>query len=50
MKDPRMKGVEQSQPGFKALKRGAMKRSERRSTRHSGSGTGRKVHKHMSKY
>jgi len=49
MKDPRMKGVEQSQPGFKMLKKGASRKSERRSTRHGG-GTGRKVHKYSSKY
>jgi hypothetical protein len=49
MKDPRMKGVESSQPGFAMLKKGAMKKSERRSIRHSGS-HGRKVRKHSSKY
>jgi hypothetical protein len=32
MKDPRMKGVESGQPGFADIKKGAMKRSERRST------------------
>jgi hypothetical protein len=32
MKDPRMKGVETSQPGFKALKRAASRKSEHRST------------------
>jgi len=35
MKDPRMKGVESSQPGFKKLKAGASRKSERRSTRKS---------------
>lgn len=49
MKDPRMKGVESSQPGFKMLKKGAARKSERRSTRHGG-GTGRRVRKHSSKY
>jgi hypothetical protein len=43
MKDPRMKGPEVAQPGFKALKKAAMKKSERRSTRRSGK-------KHHSKY
>jgi hypothetical protein len=33
MKDPRMKGVEQGQPGFGKLKRSAMRKSEDRSTR-----------------
>lgn len=33
MKDPRMTPVSQSQPGFKKLKAGAMRKSERRSTR-----------------
>lgn len=36
MKDPRMKGVESSQPGFKSLKKSAMKKSEFRSTRKRG--------------
>jgi hypothetical protein len=49
MKDPRMKGVESSQPGFKMLKKGASRKSERRSTRHGG-GTGRHVMKRASKY
>lgn len=35
MKDPRMKGVEHSQPGFKMLKKAAARKSERRSTRKS---------------
>jgi hypothetical protein len=35
MKDPRMKGVESSQPGFKKLKRTAARKSERRSTMRS---------------
>lgn len=43
MKDPRMKGVESSQPGFKALKKAATRKSERRSTRKHGS-------RHHSKY
>lgn len=42
MKDPRMKGVESSQPGFSKLKRSAAKKSERRSTR--------KSHKRGSRY
>lgn len=36
MKDPRMKGVESDQPGFKSLKRAAAKKSEYRSTRKRG--------------
>jgi hypothetical protein len=36
MKDPRMTGVEQKQPGFKALKRAAARKSEHRSTRKPG--------------
>jgi hypothetical protein len=36
MKDPRMKGVESAQPGFKALKRAASRKSEHRSTRKTG--------------
>jgi hypothetical protein len=43
MKDPRMKGVESSQPGFKALKKSASRKSERRSTRKAGK-------RHHSKY
>ncbi len=43
MKDPRMKGVESSQPGFKALKKAAVRKSERRSTRKRGQ-------RHHSKY
>lgn len=42
MKDPRMTPVSQAQPGFKKLKRSAMKKSERRSTR--------KSHKRGSRY
>ncbi len=43
MKDPRMKGVESSQPGFKVLKRTAAKKSERRSTmKHHGKRKGHK--------
>lgn len=42
MKDPRMKPVSQSQPGFTKLKRSASKKSERRSTR--------KSHKRGSRY
>lgn len=40
MKDPRMKGVESSQPGFKKLKAGAMRKSEKRSQRKKGSRRG----------
>lgn len=37
MKDPRMKGVESSQPGFKHLKKVASRKSEKRSQRKRGS-------------
>ena len=37
MKDPRMTPVSQGQPGFKNLKRGARRKSERRSTVAHGS-------------
>ena len=43
MKDPRMMGVETSQLGFKALKKSASRKSERRSTRKAGK-------RHHSKY
>ena len=40
MKDPRMKGVETSQPGFKVLKKSIRRKSERRSTmRHHKKGS-----------
>ena len=42
MKDPRMKGPEVAQPGFKKLKHSSMRKSERRSTR--------KAHKRGSRY
>jgi hypothetical protein len=35
MKDPRMTAVQNRQPGFKKLKAGAMRKSERRSTMRS---------------
>jgi len=43
MKDPRMKGVESAQPGFKSLKRSSARKSEHRSTmKHHGKRRGRK--------
>lgn len=43
MKDPRMKGVEQAQPGFKSLKHSSSRKSERRSTmKHHGKRRGKK--------
>lgn len=42
MKDPRMKGVESAQPGFKKLKHAASRKSEHRSTLKSHKRKGRK--------
>jgi hypothetical protein len=46
MKDPRMKGVESAQPGFKMLKKAAMRKSEGRSQRKRG----KRGKRHHSKY
>lgn len=44
MKDPRMKGVESAQPGFKKLKRAASRKSERRSQMRHHKRGGRKTY------